>query len=562
MTTAGTAPTTARGVSAAAAVHAALVALVASAAVGVWAAAEPGSAAAALRQTLFAGAGYALVWAAARYAGRGNDAAAGLVLAGVGAAAFFLTQYQYLALDAKVAWLDALARAISRPFAQNEAWAPFPNSLATFLDGIAGAALGLTLGSGRRAGRGLAAVALGVIALAVLASASRGSWLAVGAAVAAGLWAARRLPAPPAWITGSAVAVGVLAVIAGAMAQSPPWWIRLAALAGRPDRLEVYQHAVTLLRDVPYTGIGAGDQFAAHLSRYALLIQVPYLTYSHNLPLEIWLEHGLAGLAAWWALAVATLVGAAAAERAGCGWRTRGLWVGLLAVHLHGLSDARPSIDAWTAAPFFVLTALLAARLGRRAVRVSPAAAAAPLAMAVLVIATVVVARGPGRAPWLANLAAVAQARADLGSSEADAGDRWRAEAVTRFEAAVASDGDDVAARRRLGMLHLDAGRFAAAREHLGVAERVDPATLSTRKAAGLAAMWTGDLDEAVRLLGDLPGITDELNTWSYWRRSRDETALAVHAIRVSLAIDPSQPAVREALAALDPAAASAAPQR
>ncbi len=555
-TAAGGGPTTARGVPAAAGVHAAMAAFVASAAVGVWAAAEPGSAAIALRQMLVAGAGYVTVWAAARYSTRGNDAAAGLVLAGVGAAAFFLTQYQYLALDAKVAWLDVLGRAISRPFAQSEAWAPFPNSLATFLDGIAGAALGLTLGSSRRAGRWLAAVALGLVAVAVLASASRGSWLAVGGAAAVGLWTARCLPAPPAWIAGSAAAIAVLAVIGGAMAQSPPWWIRLAALAGRPDRLEVYQHAVTLLRDAPFTGIGAGDQFAAHLSRYALLIQVPYLTYSHNLPLEIWLEQGLAGLAAWWALAAATLAGAVAAERAGCGWRTRGLWVGLLAIHLHGLSDARPSIDAWTAVPFFVLTALLAARLGRRAVRVNPAAAAAPLVMALLVIATVVAARGAGRAPWLANLGAVAQARADAAPADSADAARWRTEAVGRFEAALASDTADVAARRRLGMLHLDAGRFAAARDHLRVAERVDPATLSTRKAAGLAAMWTGDRDEAVRLLGDLPGITDELNTWIYWRQSRDETALAVQAAQLSLAIDPSQVAVRQALAALESAAA------
>jgi hypothetical protein len=86
----------------------------------------------------------------------------------------------------------------------------------------------------------------------------------------------------------------------------------------------------------------------------------------------------------------------------------------------------------------------------------------------------------------------------------------------------------------------------------LRVAERLDRATLSTRKAAGLAAMWTGDVDEAVRLLGDLPGITAELNTWSHWRRSREETALAVHAARVSLAIDPSQAGVHAALASWD----------
>jgi O-antigen ligase len=540
------------GVPAAAPMHAAMAALIASAALGAWAAAESDSAATLLNQMLLAGAGYAFVWAAARFGGRGNDAAAGLVLAGVVAAVYFLAQYQYLALDAKVAWLDALARATSRPFAQVEGWAPFPNSLATFLDGIAGVALGLTLGNGRRSGRGLSAIALGLIVLAVLTSASRGSWLAVAAATAIGVWTALRLPAPPLWAVGTTSALVVLAVIAGVVAQSRPWWIQLAALAGRPDRLEVYQHAATLLRDVPFTGIGAGEQFAAHLSKYALLIQVPYLTYSHNLLLELWLELGLPGMAAWCALAAATLAGIAAAERAGCGWRTRGLWVGLLAIHLHGLSDARPSIDAWTAVPFFVLTALLAARLGRRGVRLRPMAASAPLVVGLLVVATVAAARGPLGAAWQANLGAVTQARADVGAPAAVDGERWRAAAARHFAAALAANDRDVAARRRWGMLHLDADRFDDARSHLRVAERLDRATLSTRKAAGLAAMWTGDVHEAVRLLGDLPGITAELNTWSHWRRSREETALAVHAARVSLAIDPSQAGVHAALASWD----------
>ena len=84
------------------------------------------------------------------------------------------------------------------------------------------------------------------------------------------------------------------------MSGGTPWWIRWAGAAGRPDRLDVYGQAVTLLRDMPFTGLGAGDQFAAAVSRYVLLIQVPFITYAHNLTLQLWLAYGLFGLAAWY----------------------------------------------------------------------------------------------------------------------------------------------------------------------------------------------------------------------------------------------------------------------
>lgn len=549
-------PGSSRPVPAAWAVHLAMLAVVATAFLGTRAAVEPASAALAATQASIAAAVYLVVWAMARHVGDGDELQIALAVGGAAAGAYFLVQYQYLALDAKVPALDALARGLSRPFRQYEWWAPVPNSLATLLDGVVGASLGLVLGRGRIAGRAVAAMALGVVLLAVVASASRGSWLAVGGAVAAGFWVARRLPLPPLAAGVALLVAAAAAVTAGAVGASPPWWVRAAAAAGRPDRLEVFQHAATLLRDMPFTGIGAGDQFAYHLSKYALLIQVPFLTYSHNLVFEQWLEYGLAGLAAWIALAVATVVVAAAGERAGAGWRFRGVWVGLLAVHLHGVSDARQSVDAWTWLPFVVLTALLAARAGRHGLRLGWAGAAAPLGAALVVGLAIVAARGSVGAAWQANQGAVAQARADLGEG-ADA-ETWSAEAERRFQAAVAADPNDIPARRRYGLLALDRGRFELAREHLRYAERLDQATRSTRKGAGLAALWSGDLDEAVRLLRGLPAITDELNAWSQWRRSRDEVDLARHAARVSLALDPAQPAVAQWLAQLD----AAAPQR
>ena len=155
-----------------------------------------------------------------------------------------------------------------------------------------------------------------------------------------------------------------------------------AAAAGRPDRLGVYDHSLTLLRDAPFSGIGSGDQFARVLSKYALLIQVPFLTYSHNLSLDVWLEYGLLGFAAWWALAAAIAVAAVAGERAALGWRFRGLWLGLLAIHAHGLTDARQSVDVWTWLPFFAIAGAFAAHVSRHRLRVSLGWACAPLGVA------------------------------------------------------------------------------------------------------------------------------------------------------------------------------------
>ena len=547
-------PAAAPGAPAAAAIHVAIGCFVATMAVGVWTTPDRAAALVQLWVLLAGWLAYGVIWAAARFiSGAFTALLVTFLLANIAAATFFLTQYQYLAVGAKVPAVDAIARALSAPFAQSDAWAPFPNSLATLLDGAIGAALGAALSRRGAVPRSVGAVAFAVLAAALLASASRGSWLGVAAALAAGTYVAYRLPAPSLALAGGLAGVAVLTAIGGALWSSPPWWVRLVAAAGRPDRLEVYQHAATLLRDTPFTGIGAGGSFAASLSKYALMIQVPFLTYAHNLSLQIWLDQGVLGLAAWFALATATLVAAAAGEAAQLGWRFRGVWIGLLAIHIHGLSDARQSVDGWTWAPFFVLTALLAAAVGRHGVRVTRARVAAPAMIAGLVLLAVVVGRGSVRPAWTANQAAVAQARADFAiDRQAAPIDQWRTDAVDGFSRALGMDGEDVPALRRLGMLELDLDRHRDALTHLSRAYGLDPGTASTRKAYGLAAMWTGDVGLAAQLLGGFPGIVEELNTWSYWRRSRDQVALAAAAARVSLAIEPAQPPITEWLAGLE----------
>ena len=71
-----------------------------------------------------------------------------------------------------------------------------------------------------------------------------------------------------------------------------------------------------------------------------------------------------------------------------------------------------------------------------------------------------------------------------------------------------------------------------------------------TRKAYGLALVWTGDAAIAASLLAPVPGMASELATWSRFREERGERPLALSAARTSLAIAPDQPEVAGWLAA------------
>ena len=118
-------------------------------------------------------------------------------------------------------------------------------------------------------------------------------------------------------------------------------------------------------------------------SRYELLIQVPFLYYSHNLFLEIWLEQGLLGIASWIAVLVSVYVSAWSVRGTLKDLRFESTWIGLTAIFLHGVTDARQYQDLWCWLPFFTLLGLNAsllitapAPLKRPVQRFLPAAAA------------------------------------------------------------------------------------------------------------------------------------------------------------------------------------------
>ena len=493
------------------------VAWAGSAALAVLAAHEPASARAAAT-VLASGAVVTCIGAWAARSDRGAGIWMGALVAGGALAGLYdAAQYAYMPLEGKLTIAEGWRRGgLAVP--RLAAWAPMANSMATLLEGPLCSALVLAVAGRPRMIRLAAGLSASSMAVAIALTASRGAWVAVVVALAFALLAA----ASDRYGGRRVVALGAVGTALAIVA-----WIVLPGLVvHRPDRLAVYADSLAMLEEFPFTGIGPGDQFAGVLSRNVLLIQVPFLTYSHNLYLDIWLEQGLPGLMAWTGLVVALAIAVIARERRGSDAAFRAGWVALVAVLAHGVTDARQSVDPWTTwIPWFALVGLVSARSSS-----SLAGRRISLLSAGIVLAAVLAWRAPVRAAWEANLGAVAEARARLGTSPSADG---LGAARAHFDRAIALDPAQITAHRRLGVIATEEGDFEAAVPHLAAAWRADPSR-RTAKAYGLALTWHGDVERASLVLRDVPAMVQELVAWASWREQRGEPVLAAHAQAVA----------------------------
>lgn len=462
-------------------------------------------------------------------------------------ALYFVAQVAHFGQPGKVDAIGRLVELIGRIIPPAVFWAPAANSVATFLEGILFLALALLLTEKRRAWRYAAGAGAGLIALALLLSESRGAWLAV--AVTAVVWLALHWrPARVVAVAGAllALALVVYALVrrdVAALGDVPIAGDLFAALFVRPDRLSVYRHSLYLLQDYPLTGIGLGGQFAMQHSMYALLVRHPFLGYSHNLYLEVWLQQGLVGALAWLWLVVSLYQAVRAHAKAGADLLYQGAWLGLTATLLHGLVDARQYADPWCWFPFFGLLGLTAAIIRRRASSVPRGRRrVVPRAVVGAFLIAVVVSLRPLPATWHANLGCLLQARSDL-EPALDDGQRseLRLGAADHFRRAIRVAPHDRTAQQRLGLIMLDETRFGQAVEHLEAAWEADPANTTTHKALGLAYVWVGDLDRAGPLLRNVPGIVEELNVWGWWWGTQGQAQQSLNAYRMALLLDSDQ---------------------
>lgn len=437
------------------------------------------------------------------------------------------------------------------------------NSVATVLEGGLFLAAGLALAGESLRQKRWAWAAVGVMLAALLLTRSLGAWMAI---LAAGLvWLAFYWrPARGLLVAGGAAAMALVGFVLlrgdiQALNEIPVLGGLLGALFARPDRLEVYRNSLLLIQDYPLTGIGLGRQFEFVYSRYTLLIPFGFFTNAHNLYLEIWLQQGLLGLAAFITLAAGILVNIR--------WRMEGVerlrfqstWVALLTVLIHGLFDARQYDDVLCWLPFFALLGLNARLLLTKEAKptgskwlaaVPPAAGALFLLAALLFLPR----SAPLSAAYWADLGALDQQRAELNASLSPAQKASLLEhAQSCYDKALAAQPDNCTANHRLGLLALDARRFPAAAAYLEKARAASPDHGGISKALGLAYTFTGQLESARPLLEGLPDIIPELNYWGYTFLKEsggkpvppELQAAGLNAYRLSLMLDPGQEDVK-----------------
>jgi O-antigen ligase len=475
--------------------------------------------------------------------------AGGLVVFGAVIAVYFITQAGRLDYDDKFEVIFRFSGWISTVFPAVPFWKPQTNSIGTFLEGVLFLCVTLSIDAAGRLekwtwrGVGL------VLGLALILCSSRGAWLAVLAAAA--LWIALRWR-PMRWLLvagavfGSSLVIWVLARGSLNAVNEIPFLPRLVTLLfNRPDRFAVIWNSLILARDFPYTGIGLGDQFSLVYSRYQMILPYVYLTYSHNLYLQVWLEQGLLGLTLWIGLIISVLFQLKLPAVEPRRIQLEAAWTGLAAILIHGVVDARMYADLWCWLPFFTLLGLLVAvpRVQRLPARTSRLQSWG-LAGFLLVF---IVLNPP--AAFLTNLGALAQMRADLAPG-LNAGQREEdlARAVDYFVGARTLTPDQVGANFRLGLIALDRHDFPGAIGYLERARRDGFRHNGLEKALGLAYTFSGRLEEGQPYLQNQVGIVDELNYWGGYFDGIQQGAVSRNAFRQSLRIQPDQPDLRRIL--------------
>ncbi|HEY73198.1 MAG: hypothetical protein DRJ03_12255 [Chloroflexi bacterium] len=475
-----------------------------------------------------------------------------IVFASVLLSLYFITQYDHFGYPEKIRAIDRLGALIGKVVPPAIVWIPVDNGVAAFLEGGFFLVIGLTLTSNRWWGRAGGAICASLITLALLMSTARGAWLAVLATTA--LWSALHWrPMRVAVSAGALLALGltIYTIVQGdimALNDIPVANRILAPIFIRPDRLDVYRNSVYLVQDFPLTGIGLGGQFARVHSQYALLIQHVFLSCSHNLYLEVWLEQGLVGAISLLWLMAALYQAAHTHTKPSADLLYQSTWLGLTAIFIHGVTDARQYVDLWCWFPFFGLLGLNAATTLRRTrAKTRGRQWILPASVAGVFLIIVAVSLHPLTATWHANLGCVLQARGELLETLND-GQRatLRQQAEEHYRRAIQIAPHDRTAQQRLGLMLVDEARFQEGVEHLEIAWQADPENTTTHKGLGLAYVWVGQLEKARPLLQNVPDVVYELNIWGGYRATLGQVEQSLNAYRMSLLLEPDQPAVQE----------------
>jgi len=480
------------------------------------------------------------------------------VLLGAGFAIYFIGQFAYQNYPETPAFIQRIGNITTILPKLGDLYV-HPNAAATFLETLLPVSVALCIGSRRWFLRIFWLMCSLLYLYAIFLTYSRGSWVAllvVGMISLYLLLVLRFFPERKLLVTAAASVIAILGILLFFILSS-----RFPALANvlgtAESRLTLYQNSLYLASDYPYTGIGLGETFGMVYSRYALLIYVPFLTYSHNLPLAVWLGQGLPGLISFVGLLICFYAFAIRVIQFGhphgvINLLFYGALMGATATLLHGLTDARQYTESpWIMPSLFVAFGLTVAT-GSNANSslhdkgmVEARSWIVPMGLFwgfVLLLVGVIFTTGQTmQAAWEANLGALLETRSDRTIMPALA-DAERAEMIAQAEqhyrAALAIDSSLPSANRRLGNLLVAQEDFADAIGFLDRAVIAEPDNAAAKKGLGLAYTWLGRTDDAAHqfsALADPVAMQEELFAWAQFREDSAQPLLSAYALETAL---------------------------
>jgi O-antigen ligase len=498
-----------------------------------------------------------------------------LVMSAAAFSLYFVTQNDFSAGD-KFPYVTQLGEWITARFPQLPWHRPHPNMVASYLVSVLPLAVAATWASRagprwRRLEPAAWAAAILVILLALVFTESRSAWFALVGTTA--LWLISRLPLGR-WIGCAAVLAGAavfaVAIVARAQGAVAFGWLT-GVLGSIPagtrvvDRVDLYADILGLVRDYVFTGLGLGGMPFVYTAYDLMLGPQEMLSHAHNLFLEIWLEQGTIGIAAFVWMSVSLLaaraqVGGRSGGTEGSKWQSaigRGAAWGFAALLLQGIWDS--GIYSSRALPvFLVLPGLAIAGLSASAVVARASTSATGwqrawvgigkrprLGAAILGLGLIMMAWWQWHllaAQWQADFGAVAQDRGDLVPELAPPLQvAYEQEAERLYRAALSSDPANTTALRRLGGMLLNRGDYLAAAESLERARTSEPADAATAYLLATTYIGLGETEGAIRLWRGIPNAARmlEIEAWRFETQRHDaEAASATKRLAARLAAE------------------------
>ena len=478
--------------------------------------------------------------------------AMGLFVIGVGVACYFFLTHDFAQMPRKVEIVNRAGMYWSsiRP---KTSWTPIHPNYASGVAAMTGifGFYPLQRSSQHRLVRAGILAGFFVILLALILATSRGAWMAMGSALA--IWLGWKLVP----FSGSRFRLGrntlfpilvilILAAVAIFLyvgpAHSP------SSIAGSPDygsgsRAELFLRSLYFVGDYPFTGAGLAT-FPGLYSEYMLGIPYFYVANSHNLFLDVFIEQGVPGGAAFlllylicvWQVANAAGQDASPDRALFCRLALSALAIAIV----HGLVD-----DYLYNANGSVLSLLLVGvsrfSVGPNPVRHFAAGAGtrrwytAVLCLALLLVATNF---NRVRAMWYANRGAVELARIQLAGFPETG---WLGtsvvphltEAESSLQTALEFDPLNRTANHRLGLISFLRRDFPSAVQYLDAAHQQAPHHRGIIKSLGFGYAWLGDMDNAVSFLKKIPETEKELDAYYSWWKEQGRDDLSASAFEL-----------------------------